>query len=49
MDIFMESGDCDLELGRESRGRELTAGDFPTADLPSGIEDRGRSGRFNSR
>jgi hypothetical protein len=42
VDIFIESGDCDLECN-DSGGWELKARAFLIADGPSGIDDRGGS------
>lgn len=41
VDIFIESGDCDLELGDDSGGLGLMARAFLMADRPSGFDDRG--------
>jgi hypothetical protein len=41
VEIFMESGDCDLEFGDDSGGCELLASAFLIADGPSGIDDWG--------
>lgn len=39
VDIFIESGDCDLEFGNDSGSSELMARAFLIADGPSGIDD----------
>jgi hypothetical protein len=45
VDIFIESGDCDLEFGDDSGSCELLASAFLIADGPWGIGDwGGRSG-----
>jgi len=44
VDIFIESGDCDLEFGFDSGGCIASA--FLIADGPSGIEDWGRRAVF---
>jgi len=41
VDIFIESGDCDLEFGDDSGGCEVVASAFLIADAASGIEDLG--------
>lgn len=41
VDIFIESGDCDLEFGDDSGGCEVAASAFLIADAVAGIEDWG--------
>lgn len=40
VDIFIESGDCDLEFGNDFSGRGPLFSTFRMTDGPSGIDDR---------